>query len=58
MPIQCTILGFVMFVFLTGCSGRDSAKKDLLTTSPWKYEKAGFADNDGSFDALDPRIAG
>ena len=47
-----------MFVFLTGCSGRDSAKKDLLTTSPWKYEKAGFADNDGSFDALDPRIAG
>jgi hypothetical protein len=32
---------------------------DLLTRTPWKYEKAGFDSNkDGVFDALDPRIAG
>lgn len=32
---------------------------ELLTHSPWKYEKAGFDSNqDGVFDALDPRIAG
>lgn len=32
---------------------------ELLTGTPWKYEKAGFdSDNDGVFDALDPRIAG
>ena len=32
---------------------------ELLTGNPWKYEKAGFgSDDDGIFDALDPRIAG
>lgn len=31
---------------------------DVLTGSPWKYEKAGFDDDDGTFDALDPRIGG
>jgi hypothetical protein len=32
---------------------------ELLTGNPWKYEKAGFGSNDdGIFDALDPRIAG
>jgi hypothetical protein len=32
---------------------------ELLTGNPWKYEKAGFDSNDdGIFDALDPRIAG
>ena len=46
---------------LTGCSSKSGTKKDvdLLTTKPWKYEKAGFDSNDdGIFDALDPRIAG
>jgi hypothetical protein len=41
---------------LHGPSGHDV---DLLTETPWKYEKAGFdSNNDGIFDALDPRIAG
>lgn len=32
---------------------------DVLTKASWKYEKAGFdSDEDGVFDALDPRIAG
>jgi hypothetical protein len=46
---------------LTGCSVKNGNKKDvdLLTNTPWKYEKAGFDSNDdGIFDALDPRIAG
>lgn len=44
----------------TGCSDKHTSGKavDLLTGTPWKYEKAGFADDDGTFDALDPRIAG
>jgi len=60
MPKNWTILGFVAFVFVAGCSGRGSSRKDveLLTNSPWKYEKAGFNDDQGSFDALDPQIAG
>jgi hypothetical protein len=44
-----------------GCSDKNSSGKDLelLTHTPWKYEKAGFdSNNDGIFDALDPRIAG
>jgi hypothetical protein len=37
-------------------SGQDL---ELLTHTPWKYEKAGFDSNqDGVFDALDPQIAG
>jgi hypothetical protein len=46
---------------LTGCSNKNGDTKDvdLLTNTPWKYEKAGFDSNDdGIFDALDPRIAG
>jgi hypothetical protein len=48
-------------LFMTGCSGKNSSGKDLdlLTNTPWKYEKAGFdSDDNGIFDALDPRIAG
>lgn len=30
----------------------------MLTNSPWRYERAGFDDEDASFDALDPQIAG
>jgi hypothetical protein len=46
---------------MTGCDKNSSRRHDmeLLTGSPWKYEKAGFdSDDDGNFDALDPRIAG
>ncbi|HXB95718.1 MAG TPA: hypothetical protein VNU70_11180 [Puia sp.] len=38
-----------------GSSGKDV---DVLTGSPWKYEKAGIDNDDGNFDALDPRISG
>lgn len=44
-----------------GCANKRGNKSDLdlLTSTPWKYEKAGFDSNDdGVFDALDPRIAG
>lgn len=44
-----------------GCSNRGSSRKDvdLLTATPWKYEKAGFGSgDDGNFDGLDPLIAG
>jgi hypothetical protein len=58
MPIHWTILGFVAIIATVGCSGRSSAKKDLLTHGSWRYEKAGFDDDDGSFDALNPQIAG
>src|ERR1700722_1416428 len=46
---------------VTGCSDKSGTKRDvdLLTNTPWKYEKAGFDSNDdGIFDALDPNIAG
>ncbi|HLI92345.1 MAG TPA: hypothetical protein VKU83_01990 [Puia sp.] len=46
---------------LMACSARNGSRKDLelLTNSPWKYEKAGFDSNDdGIFDALNPAIAG
>jgi hypothetical protein len=60
MPKYWTILGFAVIVCAAACSGRGSSKKDvdMLTNSPWKYEKAGFGDDDGSFDALSPQIAG
>src|ERR1700748_3328735 len=54
-----TILFFGAIVFI-GCSGKGVSGKDidLLTNTPWKYEKAGFGDDDGNFNALDPQIAG
>ncbi|HEV9035799.1 MAG TPA: hypothetical protein VGQ51_04240 [Puia sp.] len=43
---------------LSGCLRSNSSGKDVevLTGSPWKYEKAGFDNDDGTFDALDPQI--
>ena len=43
-----------------GCLHSASSGKDVevLTGSPWKYEKAGFDNDDGTFDALDPQIIG
>jgi len=60
MPKYWTILGFAVIVCAAACSGGGSSKKDveLLTVSPWKYEKAGFDDDGGIFDALSPQIAG
>lgn len=46
---------------LAACHRNRSQSRDLqlLTHTPWKYEKAGFnADDEGSFDALNPQIAG
>ena len=63
MQIQWTIItGLIATgLSLTRCSDKHGIQKDvdLLTNTPWKYEKAGFDSNDdGIFDALDPRIAG
>jgi hypothetical protein len=54
-------LSIAVGLFLTDCSDKSGSSQDLalLTNTPWKYEKAGFDSNDdGIFDALDPRIAG
>ncbi|WP_431213263.1 hypothetical protein ACQ86N_47995 [Puia sp. P3] len=56
-----TIFSLLAGSLLAGCMDRSPSGKDLdlLTADPWKYEKAGFDSNDdGIFDALDPRIAG
>ena len=62
MNINSTIITLLITgLSVTGCSGRNGNGKDLelLTNTPWKYEKAGFDSNDdGIFDALDPSIAG
>ncbi len=58
---QSLIVPFLAALTLAACSGKNSSGKevDLLTSTPWKYEKAGFNSTDeGDFDALDPRIAG
>src|ERR1700744_176122 len=58
---------FAKWIILTSVAGVFAACSDdrpkgkdleLLTGSPWKYQKAGFDDDDGSFNALDPHIAG
>ena len=56
-----TILSLSASFILGGCRGTSSHDTELLTHSPWKYEKAAFNtdDNDDNrFDALDPRIIG
>jgi hypothetical protein len=63
MQAQWTIFTLVIAtgLSLTRCTNKhgDRQDVDLLTVTPWKYEKAGFDSNDdGIFDALDPRIAG
>lgn len=60
MFLKWTILTFSVAFLSAGCFSKATSGKDLelLTGSPWKYEKAGFGDDDGVFDALDPRIAG
>jgi len=61
MYSKLTIFALSTSLSLAGCARHSSSSRDmeLLTGTPWKYEKAGFdSDNDGVFDALDPRIAG
>jgi hypothetical protein len=60
MPKYWFIWSLAAIICFAGCSGHGSSRKDvdLLTNSPWKYERAGFDDNDASFDALSPQIAG
>ncbi len=61
MLSKLTIFALATTLSLTGCGRRSSSAHDmeLLTGTPWKYEKAGFdSDEDGVFDALDPTIAG
>jgi hypothetical protein len=58
---KLTILALSTNLLLAGCGRHDTSAHDmeLLTGTPWKYEKAGFdSDEDGVFDALDPRIDG
>jgi hypothetical protein len=61
MFLKWTILTITAGILATSCSNRGASGKNLLllTGTPWKYEKAGFDSNDdGTFDALDPRISG
>jgi hypothetical protein len=61
MISKSTIFLFIATSLAIGCSNKGATGKDveLLTATPWRYEKAGFGSgDDGNFDALDPTIAG
>ena len=63
MFLKRTILTISIGLTLGSCHTTSQHNTDLLTHSPWKYEKAGFDteredDDDASFNALDPRIVG
>ncbi len=61
MISKSTIFSLIAVLLATGCSDKGYSGKDvdLLTATPWKYEKAGFGSgDDGNFDGLDPLIAG
>src|SRR5882757_10093173 len=61
MHSKWTIFALSASLSVIGCSTKSTSRHDmeLLTGNPWKYEKAGFgSDDEGIFDALDPRIAG
>ena len=58
--MKWTIRFLSVSLALSSCQGTSSRDMELLTHSPWKYEKAAFNtdDNQDSFDALDPHIMG
>ncbi|MHA4807929.1 hypothetical protein ACX0G9_07475 [Flavitalea flava] len=61
MFLKRMIIPFSVCLIGASCDKNNSSGHDLelLTHASWKYEKAGFDSNeDGVFDALDPRIAG
>jgi hypothetical protein len=61
MISKSAIFSLLAGLLAMGCSTKESSGKDvdLLTATPWKYEKAGFGSgDDGNFDGLDPLIAG
>ncbi|HWB93265.1 MAG TPA: hypothetical protein VG605_15490 [Puia sp.] len=60
MFCKWTILTVIAGILTTSCTQRSVSGKDLdlLTATPWRYEKAGFDNDDGTFNALDPSIGG
>ncbi|MES1159748.1 MAG: hypothetical protein ABUM51_03255 [Bacteroidota bacterium] len=61
MNSKRTIFALAVCLSFAGCGNQPSSSRDLelLTGTPWRYEKAGFdSDEDGVFDALDPSIDG
>lgn len=61
MISKSTIFFLIAGLQAVGCYYKQSSGKDvdLLTSTPWKFEKAGFGSgDDGNFDGLDPLIAG
>ena len=60
--MKWTILILSASLALGSCNSTSSHDMELLTHSPWKYEKAAFNSDDDDanvhFDALDPRIMG
>ncbi len=61
MISKSTISLIIATSLAIGCSNKGTTGKDveLLTATPWRYEKAGFGSgDDGNFDALAPAIAG
>jgi hypothetical protein len=56
-----TIFSLTTALLAAGCFNKGHSRQDveLLTATPWKYEKAGFGSgDDGNFDALNPSIDG
>lgn len=50
------IFSFVV-ILMASCVRSSRHDVDLLTSDPWRYEKAGFGSgDDGNFDALNPAI--
>ncbi len=62
MLMKWTILILVTGLALSSCRNASGRDTELLTHSPWTYEKAAFNTDDNEedvhFDALDPRIMG
>jgi hypothetical protein len=62
MSMKWTILILLISFGLGSCRSASGRDTQLLTNSPWIYEKAAFNTDDdeeaAQFDALDPRIMG
>lgn len=61
MLLKWTIIALSASLAFSACSERYGRDTELLTHSPWQYEKAAFDSDDEngtSFNALDPRIIG
>jgi hypothetical protein len=60
MSAKWIILTLTAGMLAPACNTRNASGKDLelLTGKSWKYEKAEFDDEEGTFNALDPHITG